>query len=48
MNDIPNYKLYFHARVWNNHTHGLFDYDMDQEIFDSENCTNTFFEIKNN
>lgn len=48
MNDIPNYSLYFHVRVWNQHTHGLFDFDQDKEIFDSDTIINSYFEIKNN
>lgn len=48
LNDIPNYKLYFHARVWNQHTHGLFDFDRDKDIFDSDEIINSFFEIKTN
>jgi hypothetical protein len=48
LNDIPNYKLYFHIRVWNQHTHGLFDFEKDKEIFDTEDIVNSFFEVKNN
>lgn len=35
-------------RVWNQHTHGLFDFEKDKEIFDSDDIINSFFEIKNN
>ena len=48
LNDIPNYKLYIHWRVWNQHTHGLFDYDNDKEVFDTENIVNSYFEVKKN
>lgn len=47
-NDIPNYKIYTHVRVWNQNNTGLFDYGEEKEIHDSYTCTNSYFQIKDN
>ena len=44
-NEIPNYKLYCHVRVWNQNNTGLFDYADEKEIHDSYTCTNSYFQI---